>query len=243
MTKALKNPVVVTYGSARRQVVQSRGFWSDPRGKPIEVRLSRFFAGAPLEVQQALATWLRHGRKRRDACETLDAFIDASLRALPPKKTRATRPEPKGLCHDLAPLLAELVEGPAPEFLPLDFAPRGLPSCSWGRRGLSRARRSLQLGSYAEDSHRIRLHTVLDQAAVPRFFLRFVLFHELLHAARSIAAEREPASKSARRLHHDAAFREREARYRDFAAATAWQERNIPGLLRSARTGKPLRPK
>jgi len=243
LTEALGNPVVVTYGHARRQVVQSKGFWKDPRGKPIEVRLSRFFQAAPREVQDALATWLRHGRKKRRASELLDAFIDEGLRSLPPKKTAAAKAQPEGLCHSLTPLAAELVEGPHAEFLPLDFAPRGLPVFTWGRRQLSRARRSLQLGSYTEDSHRIRLHTVLDQEAVPRFFLRYVLFHELLHAWRSVAAEREPTPHNSRRLHHDAAFRKREAHYRDFDAATAWQKRNISGLLRSARTGKPLKPK
>ncbi len=38
-------------------------------------------------------------------------------------------------------------------------------------------------------------------------------------------------------------FRAAEARCRDFAAACAWQKRNVSGLLRSARSGKPLRAK
>ena len=38
LTKATDNPVRVTFGRARRQVIQSKGYWDDPTGKPIELR-------------------------------------------------------------------------------------------------------------------------------------------------------------------------------------------------------------
>lgn len=241
LTEALENPVVVTFGHARRQVVTCRGFWKDPKGRPVEVRLSGFFRQAPPDVRAALAMWLRHGRRSPKSADLLDDFIAEALRALPPKSRRQTATQPKGEVHDLLPHVRGLIDGPTAAFVPLDFAPRGQPAISWGRRQLSRARRSLQLGSYTEDSHRVRIHPVLDQSGVPPFFLRYVLFHELLHAVRSIEAERDPATKSGR-LHHDRAFREREADYKDYAAALAWQRANVRALLRSAKTGRPFRP-
>lgn len=251
LSAQLDNPVVVTFGHARRQVVQSKGYWKDPSGAPIAIRLARFFTGAPPEVQSALVTWLLSSRKRgRRSAKTLaasrllDEFIDSSLKALPPKKPRtpsAANSNPIGQAHDLAPL----AEGLRSEFEADAFDLRGLPTITWGRRGLSRAKRSLQLGCYTEDSHAIRVHAVLDQPRVPIFFVRFVLFHELLHAVRSIAADVPDASPAlrARRLHHDRTFRERESRYCDFAAAQQWQRDNVGKLLRSARTGSEFKPK
>jgi hypothetical protein len=244
LTEATGNPVRVTFGRARRQVIQSKGYWDDPTGKPIELRVSAFFSQAPPEILQAVAQWLRSGKRAKAACAELDSWIAEKLRELPPKPApkRPTGPlETEGTHHDLGPLMEELV-GPAPrptfEYQESDFGALGIPLFSWGRRQKSSARRSLQLGSYAESGHRIRIHPVLDQANVPRLIVRFVLFHELLHAHR--AATDPPHEPGSRRTPHDRAFRSREAEYIDYGRACAWQEARIGALIRSARSGKPL---
>ena len=101
--------------------------------------------------------------------------------------------------------------------------------CHPGRRGKSRARRSLQLGCYVKDAHLVRIHAVLDQVAVPEWFVRFVLFHEILHAA--LPGEKRP---------HGRAFRERERAHPDYPAAVAWQKKNLESLIRSARRGESI---
>ena len=244
LTEATGNPVRVTFGRARRQVITSKGYWADPTGKPIELRLTSFFSQAPRGILLAVASWLKSGKRAKAACAELDLWIAEQLRSLPPKPApkRAVGPlETEGNHHDLAPLMDELI-GPAPrptfEYQESDFRSLGIPIFSWGRRQKSSARRSLQLGSYTESSHRIRIHPVLDQANVPRWFVRFVLFHELLHAHR--AATDSPGRPGQRRTPHDRAFRAREAEYADFERACAWQEARIGALIRSARSGKPL---
>jgi hypothetical protein len=83
-------------------------------------------------------------------------------------------------------------------------------------------------------AHLVRIHRVLDQAAVPEFFVRFVVFHELLHAA-------IPARRTGRRtVHHGADFRRIERAYPDFERAKRWENEHIDALLRATRTGKPL---
>jgi predicted metal-dependent hydrolase len=96
-------------------------------------------------------------------------------------------------------------------------------------------RRSLQLGSFDPETTLIRVHPVLDQPAVPRTFVRYVLFHELLHAELN-----EPCAPGRRMQHHGREFRRREAAYPGTAPALAWQERHLSALLRSARSGKPM---
>ena len=87
----------------------------------------------------------------------------------------------------------------------------------------------MQLGCYVRESHLVRMHTVLDQTAVPEWFVRFVLFHEILHAA--MPAGLRP---------HGPEFRARERAYPDYAAAVIWQGRNVNAMIRSARSGKPM---
>ena len=98
-------------------------------------------------------------------------------------------------------------------------------------------RRSLQLGSFDPETRIVRVHPVLDQVAVPASFVRYVLFHEVLHAELA-----EPCSeRSKRTVHHSAEFRRRESAYPGYQAAMRWQARHLSALIRSARSGRPMR--
>jgi hypothetical protein len=109
------------------------------------------------------------------------------------------------------------------------------PHIGWGRRSPSRTRRSLRLGSYDADGHIVRIHPVLDQPAVPDWFVRYVVFHELLHVV-------FPVQRGAddRWIHHGRAFRRRERAYPDHRRALAWERAHLTALIRSARTNTPI---
>lgn len=224
LSHSLGREVRVRYGRARRQVIVAY-----PERHGLRVRMNQAFGRAPHTVRDAVADWLRDGREARAACRELDRFIAAIVPTLGP--ARRTRLVTRGTTHDLAEIFAELL---AEEFgaLPPERLPRGL---TWGRRGKRGARRSLLLGSFCPETYLVRIHPVLDQAAVPRSFVRYVLFHECLHAALN-----EPCSHGERARHHGPEFRSRERAYPGTAPALRWQEENLPALLRSARTGKPM---
>ena len=221
LSDALGVPVEVSFGRARRHVLVARR-----ESDRMTVRMNRCFAAAPDEVRADVAAWLRSGKRARRACERLDAWIETNAVDLPP--ARRTRIEPIGDTHDLTELSAGLLNT---EFV-RDLPPERTPGITWGRRGKSRGRRSLQLGSYDPEQKLVRIHRVLDQPAVPRFFVRSVLFHELLHAALD--------GQDDRRRHHGPEFRAREAAYPDHARAQEWQETHLRALMRSARSGKPM---
>jgi hypothetical protein len=82
----------------------------------------------------------------------------------------------------------------------------------------------------------VRIHPVLDQPAVPVWFVRYVLFHELLHA---VLPPRR--GRGSRWIHHGAEFRRRERDYADYARAIAWEDAHMPALIRSAKRGTPMR--
>ncbi len=191
------------------------------------------FASAPEDVGESVAHWIRSGRRARDACARLDRWIEARLAELPAPVARRLTPCPRGRHHDL-----EVLAGPLWEsYFAADFAaPPRRPDLSWGKAGSSRPRHSLRLGSYSQETHQVRLHPVLDQPAIPEWFVRFVLFHEILHAALP------PVRGAERRwIHHGPAFRHRERAHPDYHRAHAWEAEHLQSMIRSARTGKPYR--
>jgi len=228
LASRLERPVRVEFGRARTTPVLAR-----PTGtRELRVRLHRFFADAPAQVREDLAAWLRAGRRARRACARLDSWIDARLAELPEARPRRVRVQPRGECHDLE----RLSDGLHAREFAGEFEDREPPGVTWGRRARSRARSSLQLGTYRPSQHLVTMHPVLDQAAVPESYVRFVLFHEILHAV-------VPAESDARghaRV-HTAAFRRRERAYAGYEAARRWERAHIADLIRSARSGRPLR--
>jgi hypothetical protein len=220
----LGKSVRVRYGRARRQVIVAF-----PERSGLRVRMNQAFGRAPHPVRVAVADWLQVGRDDRAACKALDEWIASIVTTLgPPRPPRLVA---RGAHHDLLEIAAELLAREFPHLAPAR-RPSGI---TFGRRGSRNPRRSLQLGSFDPETALVRIHPVLDQAYVPRWFVRYVLFHELLHAELN-----QPCEPSKRTQHHGREFRRRETAFEDTARALAWQRRHLPALLRSARTGKPV---
>ncbi len=230
----LDRPVRVQFGRARRNVVVVR---ANELG--TVVRLNQRFAEAPDEVRDSLIVWMRSGKRARRASAILDAWVDELGRSLGPPRRRSVRIEPRGAVHDLAELAREVLAAEFEGELEADHVAR----VTWGRRGTRNgrgARRTLQLGSYDPERDLVRMHPVLDQEAVPRFFVRYVLFHEFLHALIDRTVEAANPRRR-RRAHHPPEFQRREQAYADFERAMEWQRANLGALFRSARSGQPLR--
>jgi hypothetical protein len=89
------------------------------------------------------------------------------------------------------------------------------PTIGWasGRRG----RRSITFGSYNRARHHIRINPRLDQAEIPRYFIEFVVYHEMLHGVCEIENRR------GRRVIHTAEFRQKERLFEHYEAATEYQ--------------------
>lgn len=228
LSDLLKVSAQVAYGRSRSTPVQVR--WD---GKRPLIRFHHMFAGAPDEIVEAVGSWLQHGRRSRRACRDLDAWIHEQVELLPAAPRRKAKPVRTGRTHDLGLLVSELRTGTLTGEFEAD-AP-SLPDLTWGRRVKSRSRHTLQLGSYSPELHLVRIHPVLDQEAVPAWFVRYVLFHELLHA---IIPAKQVGSRRWR--HHCPEFRRRESEFDDYQRALTWEREHLPSLIRSARSGKPI---
>lgn len=211
----------VRLGRSRTQPVQTRR-----EGELWEVRLHEAFATADSEALEALAGWLRSGRRARKASRALDAWLEDHVWSLPAPKRRVAAGSPRGEVHDLEALANDLWSG----FLEGGLDGERRPALEWGPRRASRSRGGLRLGSWDQATNRVRLHPVLDSEEIPAWFVRAVLVHELLHAL-------HPPIRDARghwRPHH-ARFQAAERRWPDHERARAFERANIRALVRRAR--------
>ena len=97
----------------------------------------------------------------------------------------------------------------------------------WGRRRKQRPREYFIFGTIQEEDRVIRINPLLDQAFVPLWFLRYVLYHEMLH---SVVPD-EPGPNGRRRVHTEE-FNRRERRFRGYRRARRWEEENLARFLR-----------
>jgi hypothetical protein len=94
---------------------------------------------------------------------------------------------------------------------------------TWGRD--RQGNKSIQLGSYDFDQDLIRIHPALDQEWVPRYFVVYVIYHELIHVIVP------PESNGDRREVHSDRFRQLERQFSRFEEAMFWESENLHRLL------------
>lgn len=192
------------------------------RGGILRARLHLMFLDAPAAVQEALVRYIVRGD--REASLVVGRYIDANGHRI-----RATRPVLTPLCtkgqhHDLLKLFHEVNSK--------YFSGTVDALVSWGRRPRARRprnrpRTSIKLGSYSAVGRLIRVHPSLDRSWVPRYFIQFIIYHEMLHHV-------IPASRGASRaLLHSPEFRLKEADFRHYERAVAWEKGHIGRILRS----------
>src|SRR5437764_2732814 len=92
----------------------------------------------------------------------------------------------------------------------------------WGRRRKHRPREYFVFGTIQEEDRVIRINPLLDQSFVPSWFLRYILYHEMLH---SVVPD-EVLNNGRRRVHTEE-FNRRERRFRCYARARRWEQDNL----------------
>jgi hypothetical protein len=187
------------------------------QGGMLRARVHHMFLDAPLAIQHALVRYVTEAD--RDASVALGSFIESRSDRLARRAGRRTLTT-TGEHHDLLALYSELNER--------YFGGTVHALITWGRQ-VSRPgpRVTIKLGSYDEHQRLIRINPALDKPWVPRYFIAFIVFHEMLHHV-------VPARRlDARRALHPPEFRERERTFRHYERALRWEQKNLGRLLRS----------
>ncbi len=192
-----------------------------PRGtrdRHYDVRLHLMFADADPVITRALARYVADND--RDASRVLGDFIDANQGQVKGKARRAPTQiiVTRGDHHDLREMFDDLNV----RF----FASKIDAAITWGpRTGRPRRRNSIKMGSYSVEDRLIRIHRSLDRPFVPRYFVEWIVFHEMLHQVHDIKV------KNGRREFHSKAFMADEARFDRFEEARAWERKHLDALL------------
>jgi hypothetical protein len=84
----------------------------------------------------------------------------------------------------------------------------------WFGNRKSKARTVIRLGSYNLHSRVIKIHRLLDQAHIPKYFVSYIVYHEMLHHVLPPVKER----RGRRNIHH-LEFKKREKLFRDYLLA------------------------
>lgn len=97
----------------------------------------------------------------------------------------------------------------------------------WGRRRKHRPKEYFIFGTIQEEDRVIRINPWLDQPFVPRWFIEYIMFHEMLH---SVVPD-EIGSDGRRRVHTQEFYR-REKQFPGYRRARQWEEDNLERFLR-----------
>ena len=212
---AFPGPVILSITDNRHSIITHR-----VQKGVLHVRVHHMFLDAPLAVVEALVRYVTRGD--RDASATLGDHIDDNGFRLARRKRNAPLVS-RGKHHDLL----ELFEGINERY----FSGAVNAVITWGKRPTRKAksppRRTIKLGSYSAVDRLIRIHPALDQKWVPRYFVAYIVYHEMLHHV-------IPGSRGLGRVNlHPPEFKEREKQFRHFERALEWERRRVARLLRS----------
>jgi predicted metal-dependent hydrolase len=179
------------------------------RDGAARVRLHRMFLNADRSVLGEIVSYLKNGKGALPNCRGFVRDNREHLRGKPPRKVPVRT---AGKVHDLRALYDENNR----EY----FDGRVEAAITWGTRSPRRAVKKRTVGSYSEQSNTIRINPVLDRKDVPRCYVSFIIYHEMLHASQGTAI------RGKRRSIHSREFRKREKLFKDYEEARAWENRN-----------------
>ncbi len=180
----------------------------------LRLRIHKQFSRAEEPTLDAVASYIRNGDK--GAAAEIRSFA-REFGLLGRKPGRARYGSPLGMAHDLLSYLDEQNR----EHFNGEFKGR----IGWSRRTRSSRRKTIRLGSWSPRNKLIRIHPALDDKKVPDYVLRFVVFHEMLHAMVGVS------ERGKRRIYHTRDFRLREQQHPDYARAEGWIQEHLETLL------------
>jgi hypothetical protein len=213
LRSALTLPVRVTLTDNRRTMISI-----ERSPKRMHVRLHHMFVRADTVTLDALGSYLASAD--RHAAQQIGRFIEQHRTTIRGRAVRPVQLSAMGLHHNLNDIYRDVNAQ--------YFANRVEAKITWSRDAQLRSRRSprsIKLGSYTARDKLIRVHPALDAAFVPRFFVEYIVYHEMLHYVLP------PRRSGKRRSLHGPEFQARERDFEQFEAALQWERENLARLL------------
>jgi len=174
----------------------------------LHIRLHEMFLSAGPDIIDEIIAFISDRRRR---IPLFRSFIRENSCVIQHKPSRKVNIRTSGRHHDLLELFNEVNRG--------YFRDTVTSRITWGCGKTGVWVRKRTLGSYSAEANLIRINPVLDSAKVPRYYLKYIVFHEMLHA------DMGTAKKGGRRCIHSAEFKRRERMFMDYERAIAWERK------------------
>ena len=175
--------------------------------RSLSLRAHRLFYDAPTPVLQALIQYALHRDPRARAVIRQMAHLHFSQTSAPAKPLQSI-----GKIYNLQEILERMQN-----ILPVPNL-----SIGWSNRTPRGALRSMTFGTYDGHRRQIRIHPLLDDPAVPLYFLEFIVYHEMVHAICPTKMGTNGKCKI-----HTKEFRDQERQFPQFKAAHAWGKTSL----------------
>lgn len=176
------------------------------QAEKVTLRMHRMFLTADTAVLAEIAAFIKN---RRAETPLMRAFIRSGEHLIRQKNRSRVTITAEGRYHNLDALYAEINR--------CYFDGRIASAITWSSREPRHGVRKRNLGCYDHRRDLIRISRYLDRKAVPRYFVAYVVYHEMLHADLGVRR------KNGRSVVHCREFRTREALYHDYERAIAWE--------------------
>jgi hypothetical protein len=176
----------------------------------ISLRLHRMFLDAGDDVIKEIAQFVK---RRKGNTPLIRDFIKRNQSALvnENKGSRKVVARTQGEYRDLQELFGLLNKQ--------YFDGKIKATISWGKKTSRWAVRKRTLGSYSHHTNTIWINPALDRRNVPRYLVKFIVYHEMLHSV--IPVE----TRNGRRRIHPPEFKRRERLFERYERVLSWEKR------------------
>lgn len=183
-------------------------------GEEIDLRMQEVFLHAPPGVLEAISKFIR--KPSLESRKVIRGFLsewrrnDSEI-----DQGKVLRLKTQGNVYQLDRLLDEINR----EFFNGEIRCR----ITWGKAFVKKRRRSIIFGNYDFFTNLIKINPSLDQSVVPGYFIRYIVYHEMLHAKLDSARNSECSSER----HHSREFYRLERQFPDYERCLAWEKTNL----------------
>lgn len=182
-----------------------------------KISLHRFFVDAPDSVMRSLVSYIKQEDKR--ISPGVRSFMEDSLRKLDySHRIAKTNLQVVGRTYNLKQLFDEVNKEYFGNAIDLNL--------TWFGRHTHKNRSQLTFGLYHEPLKLIKVHRLLDRPAVPKYFVSFVIYHEMLHHVCPSYFD----EKGRHRI-HSREFKRRETEFKEYDRAHSWLQQNRERLF------------
>ena len=180
------------------------------KGNTVLVRLQRIFLEAGRDILDEITEFIEN---RKNRMPFFSRFMEQNKSNIKKRSPRKIKIRTRGEHHNLR----EIYENINKKY----FGSRISCPITWGIRNSRRVVRNRTLGSYDIQAKMIRISPVLDRKRVPKYFLAYIVYHEMLHADLKIE------DRDGKRPMHSKEFRKREKLFEDYKMAINWEKKYL----------------